>query len=76
MPLPLEVFGGLSYAPEVLAFRDTEKYLSYRFGVGVEVVPNASIRIEYQYYDMDMEAGPGTWDWDDSVLRLSLLMRF
>jgi opacity protein-like surface antigen len=76
MPLPLEVFGGLSYAPEVLSFRDTKEYLSYRFGVGVEVVPNASVRVEYQYYDMDMEAGPGAWDWDDSVFRLSLLMRF
>jgi hypothetical protein len=76
MPLPLEVFGGLSYAPEVLSFRDTENYLSYRFGVGVEVVPNASVRVEYQYYDMDMEEGPGTWNMDDSVIRASLALRF
>lgn len=76
MPLPLEVFGGLSYAPEVLSFRDTENYLSYRFGVGAEVVPNASVRLEYQYYDMDMEDGPGTWNMDDSVIRASLVLRF
>jgi opacity protein-like surface antigen len=76
MPLPLEVFGELSYAPEVLSFRDTDDFLSYRFGVGVEVIPNASVRVEYQYYDMDMEAGPGPWNMDDSVFRLSLVMRF
>ena len=76
MPLPLEVFGGLSYAPEVLSFRDTDDFLSYRFGVGVEVIPSASVRLEYQYYDVDMEEGPGPWNMDDSVFRVSVVMRF
>lgn len=76
MPLPLEVFGGLSYAPEVLSFRDTEDYLSYRFGVGLGVMQNASVRVEYQYYDIDFEQGPGPWNMDDGVFRVSLVMRF
>ena len=76
MPLPLEVFGGLSYAPEVLSFRDTEDFLSYRLGVGVGVMQSASVRVEYQYYDIDMEEGPGPWNLDDGVIRLSLVMRF
>ena len=76
MPIPLEVFGGLSYAPEVLSFRDTEEYLSYRTGVGIGIIPNASVRVEYQYYDIDFEKGPGPWNMDDGVFRLSLVMRF
>jgi len=76
MPLPLEIFGGLTYAPEVLSFRDTEDYLSYRLGVGVGVMQNASVRVEYQYYDIDFEQGPGSWNMDDGVFRLSLVMRF
>jgi len=76
MPVPLEVFGGLTYAPEVLAFRDTETYLSYRLGIGARVVSNASVFVEYQHYDVDMEAGPGSWNLDDDVVRLGLTMRF
>jgi hypothetical protein len=76
MPLPLEVFGGLSYAPEVLSFRDTEDYFSYRFGVGLRIVQNASVILEYSAFDMDMEAGPIPWNLDDHVIRLGLEMRF
>jgi len=76
MPMPLEVFGGLSWAPEVLSFRDTEEYISYRLGVGVGIMQNASIRAEYEYYDIDFEEGPGPWNMDDGVFRLSLIMRF
>lgn len=76
LPLPIEVFGGLTYAPEVLAFRDSEDFLSYRIGVGVHVVRNASINVEYQTYDIDMESGPGPWNLDDDVFRLSLIMQF
>lgn len=76
MPIPFEVFGGLTYSPEVLSFRDTENYLSYRLGVGVRIVPNATVSLEYVEYDMDMEAGPGQWNLDDDAIRLGLAMRF
>lgn len=76
MPIPFEVFGGLTYSPEVLSFRDTENYLSYRLGVGVRIVPNATVSLEYVDYDMDMEAGPGRWNLDDDAVRLGLAMRF
>ncbi len=76
IPLPFEVFGGIAYAPDVLSFRDTEDYRSYRLGMGLGVMRNASVRVEYQYYDMDFEEGPGKWNMDDGVIRLSLVMRF
>lgn len=76
LPLPLEIFAGLSYAPKMLSFRDTEEFLSYRLGAGIEVIRNASVRVEYQHYDIDMEQGPGRWNMDDSVILVSLVMRF
>lgn len=76
MPVPIEVFAGLAYAPEIMSFRDTEKYLAYFTGVGVRIVPNASIVLKYNAYDVDMERGPGPWNLDDSQFRLGLVMRF
>lgn len=76
MPIPLEIFGGLTFSPEVLSFRDTKNYFSYRLGVGVRIIPNATISLEYIDYEMEMEAGPGEWKLDDDAIRLGLTMRF
>jgi YfaZ precursor len=76
IPVPLEVFGGISYAPEILSFKDTQSYLAYHLGIGVRIVPNASIILKYVNYDVDMESGRRQWDLDDSVIRLGLVMRF
>jgi hypothetical protein len=76
IPTPLEVFAGLTYAPEIMSFRDTEDFLAYYFGIGVRIVQNASIILKYSAYDVDMEAGPGEWDLDENAIRLGLVMRF
>lgn len=76
IPTPIEVFGGLAYAPEIMSFRDTDEYLAYYLGVGVRIVTNASIILKYSSYDVDMEAGPGAWNLDDEAIRLGLVMRF
>ena len=52
MPIPLEVFSGVAYAPSVLSFRDTDRYLAYYMGVGVQIVENASIILKYNVYDV------------------------
>jgi hypothetical protein len=76
MPIPLEVFTGVSYAPGVLSFRDTDDFLSYNIGFGLSVMQNASVTFEYAAFDVDMEAGPRPWNLDDGVFRLGLTMRF
>lgn len=76
IPIPIEVFGGMAYAPEIMSFRDTDDYLAYYLGVGVRIVSNASIILKYSSYDVDMEAGPGSWNLDDEAIRLGLVMRF
>jgi hypothetical protein len=75
-PVPVEVFAGLAYAPEIMSFRDTEEYLAFHVGVGVRIVQNASIIVKYNSYDVDMESGARTWELDDSNVRLGLVMRF
>jgi hypothetical protein len=75
-PVPIEVFAGFAYAPQILSFRDTEEYLAYHIGVGVRIVQNASIILKYNSYDVDLETTSRTWELDDSNIRLGLAMRF
>ena len=74
--MPFEVFGGITYAPEIMSFRDTERYLDYFFGFGVHIVQNASVFCKFTAYDIDMEKGPGSWDLDHNAIRIGLMMHF
>jgi hypothetical protein len=75
-PVPIEVFIGFAYAPEIMSFRDTEEYLAYHAGIGVRIVENASIILKYNSYNVDLETRGRTWELDDSNIRLGLVMRF
>jgi len=76
MPVPVEVFAGIAYAPEILSFRDSEQYLAYQIGVGVRIVQNASIVLKYNAYDVDMNSEGRDWDINNSNIRFGLVMRF
>lgn len=76
MPIPLELFGTLSYAPRILSFMDSELYRSHTMGVGLRIVENASLFIEFANYDIEMETTDEEWELDDSVIRLGMIMRF
>ena len=76
IPIPIEVFSDLTYAPDLLSFQDTEKYLEGSIGVGVHIIKNASLTLTYTAYDVDMENGPGDWSLDEEVLRAGIVMRF
>ena len=76
IPLPIEVFGGVTYAPETLSFMDAEEYLEITLGAGVRIVENASIVLSLHSYKVDLDAGPVKWSLDDDVLRLGVVMRF
>lgn len=76
IPIPLEVFGGLSYAPKPLSFMDTESYMDLVLGIGIRIIDQASLEISFHQYDIDMEEGPGSWELDDSEVRFGISMRF
>lgn len=75
-PVTFEVFSELSYAPELLSFRDTEDYLEGSIGLGVQLIKNATLTVAYTVYDLSMEDGPGDWSLDEGVVRAGILMRF
>ncbi len=74
--IPIEIYGGLAYAPEILSFRDTENVFTYTFGLALYIVQNAAIVAEYNAYDMDMTSGPGDWELYDNEFRFGLKLRF
>lgn len=76
MPIPLEFFTDITYAPELMSFRDTEEYTEASIGVGVHIIKNASLTLTYTVYDVDMENGPGNWSLDENVIRAGVVMRF
>jgi hypothetical protein len=75
-PVPVEVFSGFAYAPEIMSFRDTEEFLAFHIGVGFRIVQNASIILKYNSYNVDLETRSIPWELDDSNVRLGLVMRF
>lgn len=76
IPVPIEVFASFAYAPEIMAFRDTEQYLAFQTGVGFHIIQNAAIILKYNAYDVDMESNGRKWDISNSNIRIGLSMRF
>jgi hypothetical protein len=76
MPVPLELFGNISYAPSPLSFIDADDFLEVNLGAGVRVISNASIILSYTGYRVSMTSGPGDWTLRDDIFRVGLLLRF
>jgi hypothetical protein len=76
VPIPIEIFSQLTYAPEPLSFQDTKLFTEMSLGVGVHIIKNAAVTLTYTSYDIDMENGPGNWTLDKDVLRAGVVMRF
>lgn len=76
VPIPIELFGGLTYAPEPLAFLDTSTYSEFTIGVGIHLIQQASIEVSYHAYGIEFDEGPGKWDLDDNAVRFGITMRF
>jgi hypothetical protein len=76
MPLPLELFGGLSYAPGPLSFMDADSFSEITLGFGIRIIEQASLELSYHAYNIEMDDSPSDWDLDDSAIRFGLTMRF
>jgi hypothetical protein len=76
VPIPLEVFGGFTYSPGPLAFMDLEEYTEINLGVGLQIIPNATIQLTYTDYEIEMDEGHDDFTVDDNVVRLGLIMHF
>ncbi len=76
IPIPFEIFGGVTWAPGPLTFEDAGNYLEFNVGVGVRIIRNASIVASYTNYRIEMDSGPGDWTFEDDLFRVGLVMRF
>ena len=77
MPIPLEIYSGLTWGPKPLTFEDTDNYFQFDLGVGIQLIRNASVMLSYTAYRVGMDdTGAGDWDLNDDVLRAGIIMRF
>lgn len=76
IPIPLEIFGGATWAPGPLSFADTENYREIQAGVGVRIIKNASIIFTYRNYHIEMEKDKEDWDFDHGTYQIGIVMRF
>lgn len=60
--LPVRVNGAFYYAPQVLSFSDADKFLEYRLGADVEIVPNGSLLVGYRNIDTDINRRDYTYN--------------
>lgn len=76
VPIPIEVFSGVTWSPGLLSFRDTDSYTEFYIGAGVRIISNASIIVNYATYRVEMDSGPSPWILNHDTLRIGLALRF
>jgi hypothetical protein len=76
VPIPVEIFGGITYAPEILSLRDCKNSFEFNIGSGIRIGRYASIRFSYTALRIEMESGDSTWNSTDNMVRIGLVMRF
>ncbi len=74
--IPIEIYAGTAYAPQILSFRDTENVFIYTFGVAVFIIDNAAIITEYNAYDLTFSSDDGDKDLYDNEFRFGLKLLF
>ncbi len=75
-PIPLEVSASVCTAPDPLCFRDSERYLETRASVGLYVVENGAIVLEYRYIKVRIDDNPKDWDMSDSAVSFGFRLGF
>lgn len=68
------VGGHLLYSPEIFTFLDGKEYFEWGFGASYQVLPNASVTLDYQNVRADIK-DYGHRDLDDTV-RLGIRLDF
>jgi len=77
VPVPVEAFGAVSYAPSSLSFDETESLQEYKGGLRLYLIENAYLSIECKYRKIEFEErGVGSWDRDETLLSGGVTLRF
>ena len=75
-PIPLEISASVCTAPDPLCFWDSERYLETRAGVGIYVVGNGAIVLEYRHIKVRIDDDPKNWDMSDRAVSLGFRLGF
>jgi hypothetical protein len=75
-PIPVDVSVGLSFAPDLLCFLDSEKYLEVRTSLDFCVVKNGAITLGYRYIKVHLDDDHGQWEMSDGTLFVGYRMMY
>ncbi len=76
-PVPVEVYGGVSFSPSSLSFDETESLQEYQAGLRFYLMKNAYLFIEGRYREIEFEErDTGEWDRDDATLSGGVTLKF
>ena len=76
IPVPVEAFTNLTYAPDSLSFGNNKNYVEFGVGAGIRIGRSASIRLVYTTYNIEMDNASPNWTANDDSIRMGLIMRF
>ena len=65
--LPISISASISGAPEILSFRDTERYIEFNTTFNFHINDNATAFIGYRIIDIEFDK-PVDRDWDDDAI--------
>ncbi len=71
--VPVEIMGGITWAPNVLSFSDLDGYQEFTLGLGFRVVENAAVILDYSSRRYDMK---NDWTLKDHIVSLGLSIRW
>jgi hypothetical protein len=75
-PIPIEVSGGVSFAPDPFCFSDSERYLEVRTSLDFRVVENGAIILGYRYIHARLDDDQGQWKISDAVFFVGYRLRY
>jgi len=55
--IPISIFANVAYAPEILSFRDTDRYFDFYTGAAFHINYFAAMHVGYRDIQIDYEAG-------------------
>jgi hypothetical protein len=77
LPVPVEAFGAVCFAPPSLSFDETESVQECKGGLRLFLLENACLSIECKYRVIEFdEQGMGEWERDDTILSAGVVLKF
>lgn len=72
LPLPVSLFGGVTWAPGILCVSDLDRYHEFRTGVHVHFARQAYVIVAYSHRQFDLD----TWTLNHDFVSFGLALKF